>query len=225
MAERLRHSGARVVALDLTADNETGVRSFNVTDSAQWHAIATDLAADGSLHGLVNCAGITRRSRLQHVTDTDMLDVYRVNLLAPLLGIQALTTVMVPGSSIVNIGSMAGLTAHYPVAYTTSKWALRGLTRTAAMELGERGIRVNIIHPGFIDTPMSRSAPKAFLDASLGLTSLGRMGVPEDVAATVEFLLSDSAGFITGVELTVDGGASSHGGAKSISGALRETGD
>ena len=216
---RLEHAGAEVIALDRTSTAAPPVRGFDVTDAQQWRTLADGHA--GPIHGLVNCAGITRRARLQEVTPADMTDTYAVNVLAPLLAIQTLSPLMPVGASIVNIGSIAALTAHYPVAYTTSKWAVRGLTHTAALALGESGIRVNIVHPGFIDTPMTASAPDAFRSASIGETALGRAGSVADVAGTVEFLLSDDAAYITGSEITVDGGATSHGGVKSISDALR----
>lgn len=221
IADRLDNGGARVIAVDLMPDPGRGIRGLDVTDARDWHTLRETLGADGGVHGLVNCAGITRRARLQEVTPADMTDTYAVNVLAPLLAIQTLSPLMPVGASIVNIGSIAALTAHYPVAYTTSKWAVRGLTHTAALALGESGIRVNIVHPGFIDTPMTASAPDAFRSASIGETALGRAGSVADVAGTVEFLLSDDAAYITGSEITVDGGATSHGGVKSISDALR----
>jgi 3alpha(or 20beta)-hydroxysteroid dehydrogenase len=79
------------------------------------------------------------------------------------------------------------------VAYTTSKWALRGLSRVASMELGPLGIRVNSIHPGYVETPMTASAPAAFREASLAVVPLGRLGTAEDVAPLVGFLLSDES--------------------------------
>ena len=120
-----------------------------------------------------------------------------------------------------HVGSLAALQGHYPVAYTASKWALRGLTHSAALELGPAGIRVNIVHPGFVETPMTAGASPVFRDSSLAETPLGRAGLPEDVASVVTFLLGDGAAFVTGAEIPVDGGASSHGGAKSVSDALR----
>ena len=116
-----------------------------------------------------------------------------MNLTGPMLGIQALAPLMGDGSSIVNVGSSAALNAHYPVAYTSSKWGLRGLTHVAATELGPRGIRVNIVHPGFIETPMTANAPGAMRDAQLALTPLERVGNADEVARVVVFLLSDAA--------------------------------
>ncbi|MCX5046350.1 SDR family oxidoreductase [Aldersonia sp. NBC_00410] len=218
---RLRDAGATVVALDRTANSERGSRAFDVADPGHWHTLAKELAAQGHVHGLVNCAGITRRARVPEASESDMLDAYRINAMAPLLAIQALLPLFGPTASIVNIGSIAALTGHYPVAYTSSKWALRGLTHTAALELGPRGIRVNIVHPGFIDTPMTASAPEEFRSTSIDATSLGRAGAPGEVADVVAFLLGDAAAYVTGSEITVDGGATSHGGVKSISDALR----
>ena len=135
------------------------------------------------LRGLVNNAGITHRTRLGQTERADWDRVIAVNLTGPMLGIQALAPLMGEGSSIVNIGSSAALTAHYPVAYTSSKWGLRGLTHVAATEYGPRGIRVNIVHPGFIETPMTANAPSAMREAQLELTPLERFGSPDEVAA------------------------------------------
>ncbi|MGV9712795.1 SDR family NAD(P)-dependent oxidoreductase [Gordonia sp. NPDC003424] len=221
IVHRLVGAGARVVGLDRVGADR--VRAFDVTAAGQWAALADELS-EGGLDGLVNCAGITRRARIDTVTGDDMAEAYAVNVIGPTLAIQALSPLMPPGGSIVNIGSIAALTAHYPVAYTTSKWALRGLTHTAALALGDRGIRVNIVHPGFIDTPMTASAPSVFRDASIAETALGRAGTPDEVAGTVEYLLGDASTYTTGAEITVDGGATSHGGVKSISEALSGVG-
>jgi len=151
--------------------------------------------------------------------DTENWDrIIGINLTGALLGIQALVPLMPEndGASIVNIGSIAGLTAHFALAYTVSKWGLRGLTKVAALELAPRGIRVNIVHPGPIDTPILENASPAFLQASIEQTLAGRNGQPEEVADAVVFLLSARASYITGTELPVDGGHTSHGGAKSI---------
>jgi 3alpha(or 20beta)-hydroxysteroid dehydrogenase len=219
-AEALTREGARVIATDAT--EAPGCRRLDVTSEKDWAKLAADLReAYGQVHGLVNNAGVTWRARIDDVRPEDMARVHEVNVTGPLLGIQHLLPLMRAGASIVNVGSSAALTAHYPVAYTASKWALRGLSRTAAMELGPRGIRVNTIHPGFIETEMTASAAPAFREANLLGTPLGRTGTVDDITPLVTFLLCEDSAFITGAEIPVDGGLTAHGGAKPISDALR----
>lgn len=220
-AEALALEGARVIATDAT--ETPGCHRLEVTSERDWADLAAELKESyGQVHGLVNNAGVTWRARIDEVRPEDMARVHAVNVTGPLLGIQHLVPLMRAGASIVNVGSTAALTAHYPVAYTASKWALRGLSKTAAMELGPRGIRVNTIHPGFIETAMTASAAPPFREANLRETPLGRTGTVDDITPLVTFLLSDDSAFITGAEIPVDGGLTAHGGAKSISDALRE---
>ncbi len=218
--------GATVIAADLQApasrDGVVGV-ALDVAEPDGWAALA-DLARErfGRVDGLINNAGVTSRVRIGDVTPAELQRVLAINVGGAVWGIQALLPLMGEGASIVNVGSLAGLTGHYTVPYTTSKWALRGLTHACAMELGPRGIRVNAVHPGYIETQMTASAPAPFLAANVALTPLGRPGQPEEVAALMVFLMSGESSYINGVDIPIDGGIRHGGVPKYLSDEVRK---
>jgi 3alpha(or 20beta)-hydroxysteroid dehydrogenase len=228
-ARALAREGARVIATDLHDDapalaGETAIsyRRADASSPDDWAALGTWLELEqGRVDGLVNHAGIPFRARIGEITLDDWNRVLAVNLTSALLGIQTVTPLMRDGGSIVNIGSLAGLGGYHAVAYTVSKWGLRGLSRVASLELGERGIRVNTICPGYIETPMSASASDAFRALNVEQTPLRRLGTVDDVVPLVVYLLSDESSFVSGAEIVVDGGQSGHGGTKAYSDAAR----
>jgi 3alpha(or 20beta)-hydroxysteroid dehydrogenase len=224
-AAALHREGATVVGVDVREPAETvdGIAydTLDVSSDTAWASFADGLRErHGRVHGLVNNAAITDRTRLGEITRDGFSRVLAVNLIGPLLGIQALSPLMAEGGSIVNVSSIAGLTGHFPAAYTASKWGLRGVSRTASMELGPRGIRVNTIFPGVIATPMVPT-PEAITQAAMSGIPLGRAGTPDDIAPLVVFLISDESSWISGAEIPIDGGQASHGGMKPLSDAVR----
>lgn len=226
-------SGADVIATDLTyaVSAELTDAAADLPGSLHYHRLDVGSASDwaglasslGVVHGLVNNAGIPFRARLGDIALDDWERVLRINLTGPMLGIQAIVPLMPPGSAIVNVGSLAALNAHHTVAYTASKWGLRGLTHVAATEFGGRGIRTNIVHPGYVETAMMAAAPTIMTEAQLALTPLGRTAQPEEVGAVVAFLLSDLASYVNGAEIPIDGGFSSSGGVKYMSDTIKRS--
>jgi 3alpha(or 20beta)-hydroxysteroid dehydrogenase len=226
-ARALSSEGATVIAtdvLDFEAELPSSVvrRHLDVTDADGWNGLASWLREEhGRVDALVNNAGVAARERLPHVSLEAWHRTFDINVTGPMLGIQALVPLMPPGSSIVNICSVAAMSGHAAAAYTASKWALRGLTRAASLELGERGIRVNAVMPGLVDTPLMESASPAFFEAALAEIPLGRVGTPADIAPTIVFLCSDDSAYYSGAEIVIDGGLTAHVSHKRIADATR----
>ncbi len=216
--QKLRGSGYSVAAGDLRYDelvaatSESGDESvlpieLDVTDPAQWEAaVAVTVERFGALSTLVNNAGLLHRAPLAEESIDDFESSWRVNCLGAFLGMRAALPHLrtAQSAAIVNICS-TGAIRPFPqhCAYGSAKWALRGLTQTAAAELGPDRIRVNAVFPGPIATPMLDEDIQQRL-ASVAM--FGRLGRPGEIADAVSFLVSDEASFITGSELVVDGG-------------------
>lgn len=178
---------------------------LDVSDEEQWQdAVDAALTAFGKVNVLVNNAGIVQVAPLKSLDVDKWNRVLAVNLTGAMLGIKAVLEPMkdAGGGSIINVSSIEGMRgASWVHSYVASKWGLRGLTKSAALELASDNIRVNSLHPGFIRTPMTTHFP----DDMVG-TPLGRPGRPEEVATFVVFLASDESSFSTGSEFVVDGG-------------------
>jgi 3alpha(or 20beta)-hydroxysteroid dehydrogenase len=229
-ANTLTAEGATDIATDVQDPIEElaqGVtfRRLDVASEESWAELAAFLREEHPVvHGLINNAGVTWRERLMDVTVEDWERVMRINVTGCLLGIQAIVPLMSEGGSIVNVSSRAGVSGYHAVAYGVSKWAVRGLSRTASMELGGQGIRVNTLLPGYIDTPMSSSAPDWFREASLEEIPLARLGTVDDITPLMTFLMADESSYISGAEFHVDGGEYGHSGVKRYSDLARAGG-
>ena len=218
--------GGRVVITDVLTEEGQALASslgaaaqflpHDVTEEAGWTAAvaaaeALSGEAGGGLHGLVNNAGIYLPATLMD-TDAALFERHmRINQLGCFLGMKAVVPAMerAGGGAIVNISSTAGLRGSpNSFAYSATKWALRGMTKSAAVDLAPRNIRVNSVHPGPIDTKMLDVRTPEQAAARLKTVPMGRQGTAEEVAKLVLFLLSDDSSYMTGAELAIDGGAS-----------------
>ena len=214
-ARHLVAEGAKVAIGDILDDDgealvdELGDSAryvhLDVTQPEEWKAaVATTLAEFGKLNVLVNNAGIVALGPLKSIDLQKWQQVLDVNLTGTMLGIQAVIEPMTAagGGSIINVSSIEGLRgAPWVHSYVASKWAVRGLSKSAALELAAQNIRVNSIHPGFIRTPMTKHLPDDMVQAPLG-----RPGTPDEVPTFVLFLASDESSFATGAEFVMDGG-------------------
>jgi 3alpha(or 20beta)-hydroxysteroid dehydrogenase len=214
-ARALVAEGAKVVIGDILDDegkalaDEIGDAAryvhLDVTSAEEWDAaVAVAVTEFGTLNVLVNNAGIVALGQIGKFDMAKWQKVIDVNLTGTFLGMQASVEAMkAAGSgSIINVSSIEGLRGAVMVhPYVASKWAVRGLTKSAALELGSHQIRVNSIHPGFIRTPMTKHFPDNMLRIPLG-----RPGESDEVSTFVVFLASDESRYATGAEFVMDGG-------------------
>ncbi|MGO9927532.1 MAG: glucose 1-dehydrogenase [Mycobacterium sp.] len=219
-ARALVAEGARVVIGDILDDDGRAVTEklgeaahfvhLDVTDPEQWDgAVDAAVSRFGRLDGLVNNAGIVKMGPLRGSSLSDWQQVLDVNLTGAYLGMRAVVEPMIAGGggSIVNISSVEGMagSAHLH-AYVAAKFGLRGITKSAAVELAAYGIRVNSIHPGLVHTPLSKGVTKEFMVP----IPMRRGADPSEVATFVLFLVSDESAYATGSEFVVDGGLMSY---------------
>ena len=214
-ARMLVAEGAKVVIGDLLDEegqalaDELGDAAryvhLDVTSETDWAAaVALTVAEFGRLDVLFNNAGIFNGGQLQRYKREQWQEMLDVNLTGAFLGMQAAADAMIAagGGSIINTSSIEGLRGTpWAHGYVASKWGLRGLTKSAAMELAPHGIRVNSLHPGRIRTPATDAMPDDLIPIPLG-----RPGLPEEVATFALFLASDESSFATGAEFVMDGG-------------------
>jgi 3alpha(or 20beta)-hydroxysteroid dehydrogenase len=218
-AKALAKEGVSVVLTDIdpagaaTAQEIGGDAIFLKHDVGQpedW-ARVVQAAQDtfGRLDYLVNNAGIIAVEPLETMSLESYERVIRVNQTGVFLGMNAVVDSMrrIGGGAIVNTSSVSGIRAFAGVlAYAASKWAVRGMTHNAAIELAELGIRVNCVLPGVIDTPMFQANPPEVNTGMIAALPIKRPGSPAEVADAIVFLLSDKASYINGVDLSVDAG-------------------
>lgn len=218
-AERLAREGARVFACDVLDEEgaamaaalrhqglEVEYRRLDVTDDADWARVVDEIRSTvGRLDVLVNNAGVIHVRPLTDETRVDWERTLAVNLTGPLLGMQAAHPLMLAtGGSVINVASIFGVGgAPGNAAYTASKGGLIALTKTAALEFADDGIRVNAICPGGVSTPMNAHEKEGGV---IGLTPMGRRAHVSEISGAIAFLAGDDASFVTGTVLVVDGG-------------------
>lgn len=220
IVRRLHADGANVAITDVLADEgralaaELGARTVFIahdvgSDAAWAEAVAASVDAFGQLDILVNNAGVYEPGSIAEADLGGVERQMRINQFGTFLGMRhALAPLRkAGGGAIVNISSIAGQLG-FPgaAAYVGTKWAVRGMTKTAALEFAPDRIRVNSVHPGFIQTPMIDQNTAEANAAGIEATPLKRVGQPAEIAAAVAWLVGPDAGFVTGGELTVDGG-------------------
>lgn len=208
-----RESPLKDVVAEIQQKGGSGIYAIHdVSKEEDWKEVVnTVVKRFGKIDVLVNNAGITGNlhSSLQNRTLEEFMQVISTNLAGTFLGIKSVVPYMPNGSSIINVSSIAGITGNAGGnAYTASKGGSRMLSKGAAIELAKKGIRVNSIHPGYVETPMVQSMDNSseFKEMAIKNTALGRGAIPNEIANSILFLASKESSYITGAELIIDGG-------------------
>ncbi len=191
--------GVKVIAVEGDVSSSAAVENL----------VATTIKEFGSVDILVNNAGITKDNLIMRMSEEDFNKVIDINLKGAFLCMKAVARPMMKqrNGKIINISSVVGVAGNAgQVNYAASKAGLIGMTKTMAKELASRGVKVNAVAPGFIKTEMTDKLPEAVLNQALQTVPLGTLGTVEDVAKVVAFLASDSADYITGQVINIDGG-------------------
>ncbi|WP_433336574.1 SDR family NAD(P)-dependent oxidoreductase [Spirillospora sp. CA-294931] len=218
----LAHAGAKVTACHANPSTAVDELAKELADLGAEHLLVqTDVAVPaqvdalvqravdrfGPLHGIVNNAGVVSHRTIEDLEPDEWNRVLNVNLTGMYLTIRAALDSLVPGASIVNVGSaVASRGMPGRVHYTAAKSGVTGLTRSLCKELGPRGIRVNAVAPGLVETDQMSGVPQAARDRYTGMIGLARIADPGELAGPVMFLLSEAAGYVNGATLNVDGG-------------------
>ena len=222
-ARRLAQEGAQLLLTDTDAagaerlaqelGDRASARAHDVTSEDDWRAMVSwALERHGRIDILLNNAGVFLAAPLAETSLEAFRGVIEVNVVGVFLGMRAVAPAMAErqAGSIINMSSVAGLTGSpYLVAYSASKWAVRGMTKVVAKELASCGVRVNSLHPGQIDTDMNtrqREKTPELIDRLIRGIPLRRIGTPEEIAEAVVYLACDESVYVTGSELVVDGG-------------------
>jgi len=224
----LAANGANVVVTDIDADALDMVARAITDSGGVAHAVAGSVAKHedvknvvdqamgrfGALHLAFNNAGIGGPLGPTHEIDIDAyLRLIDVNLHSVFYGLRYQVPAIIAsgGGAIVNTSSILGTVGDAnAVAYVAAKHGVTGMTKAAALDYAAQGVRINSVHPGYVDTPLLKNLPEGAYEGLVALHPIGRLGTPTDIADTVLFLLSDRAAFITGAQLSVDGGYTAH---------------
>jgi NAD(P)-dependent dehydrogenase (short-subunit alcohol dehydrogenase family) len=214
VAGRNQQRGDSLVAEINDAGGTAHFVELDIVDQDQWNAAVAQVKEQaGALHVLMNIVGSNGLVRFPHVDIDEWNKIFEINVTGTLRGIQICAPLIKDsgGGSIVNIGSVAGITGNFSSGYSSSKWALEGLSRSAAYVYADWGIRSNVIQPGWIDTDMTAAMSnpiikKAQAHVLKNCVLLRRSGHAEDIGYTALFLASDESSYITGTDIVVDGG-------------------